>query len=205
MKNIVRMAVCLAVVLGSWSVARAEHDDWMEVPQIQNPDACSSTLQNREPCTRWYVLTEVENPASWKTDRYNEPNQRWYGLGQPKKKVIVYSDLKGVRFDFDKHNIREEARPILQKDVAELKSDKTDKIHIIGYTDSIGSDQYNKSLSAKRALEVKEYFIRQGVDPSLITVEGRGKANPVAPNIKPDGSDNPMGRAENRRIELHVN
>src|ERR687887_828267 len=78
------------------------------------------------------------------------------------------------------------------------------KIVITGYTDNIpigpelraqGVDS-NQQLSLKRAQSVANFLVSQGVNPSLVSAQGRGEADPVAPN------DTPQGRAQNRRVEL---
>lgn len=188
----------------------------MVIPQEENPDACLGGIHSggfhSAPCGRWYTLTELQNPdaclgGTHSGGFHSAPCGRWYGVSAPvavKEKVIVYSGLKGIHFDFDKSNIREESLPILQKDVASLKSRGNESIKVIGYTDSIGSDAYNQKLSERRAEAVRQYFISQGVDASLISAEGRGEANPVAPNVDADGKDNPDGRGQNRRIEVHM-
>ena len=65
-----------------------------------------------------------------------------------------------------------------------------------GYTDSTGSAEYNKELSAKRAQAVADYLISHGVSRDRVHPRGRGEANPVADNNTPEG------RAENRRVVL---
>jgi hypothetical protein len=67
-----------------------------------------------------------------------------------------------------------------------------------GYTDNIGSDEYNQKLSEERADGVRSYLVSQSVSNANITAAGLGKSNPIA-----DNSTN-SGRAQNRRVELVV-
>jgi outer membrane protein OmpA-like peptidoglycan-associated protein len=116
-------------------------------------------------------------------------------------------ELSGdILFDFDKWDIRKEAEPTL-KNVAEVINRYGDsKVIVEGFTDSKGSDSYNQKLSQKRADSVKNWLVKSGgVSGARITAEGRGEADPVAPNANPDGSDNPEGRQKNRRVEITVN
>jgi len=73
-----------------------------------------------------------------------------------------------------------------------------DRIRIEGHTDSTGSTAYNEQLSLHRALAVRDVLASRGVNPRQMLVEGAGAARPIADN------STPQGRAENRRVELHI-
>ncbi len=111
-----------------------------------------------------------------------------------------------VLFDFDKSTLRPSARTAL-KQVASIIRDNA-KGHIVkidGYTDSKGSAPYNQRLSDRRASSVKSWLIaKEGLSNVNFETEGFGARNPVAPNTKPDGSDNPDGRQKNRRVEIII-
>ena len=109
-----------------------------------------------------------------------------------------------VLFDFDKAELKPEADSELQKAADIIRQKGKGLILISGYTDSKGSDAYNKRLSLARAQAVKNWFEAQGLHQNYQT-EGLGAANPVAPNTNDDGRDNPEGRAKNRRVEIIVN
>jgi outer membrane protein OmpA-like peptidoglycan-associated protein len=111
-----------------------------------------------------------------------------------KKKII----LRNVNFDFDRSNIRPDAAPILDEAVRLLKDEGEITIVCAGFTDSIGTEEYNKKLSIRRAQAVKAYLVNHGIAASRITVEGFGESDPIASNATPDG------RAQNRRVELRV-
>jgi len=113
----------------------------------------------------------------------------------PAKKKIV---LRNVYFDFDKDTIRGDARPVLEEAAKILKDETTEAVICEGHTDSRGSDEYNMALSRRRAGSVKNYLVRSGVAASRIRTEGFGESKPVASNDTEDG------RAQNRRVELHL-
>lgn len=73
-----------------------------------------------------------------------------------------------------------------------------------GSSDSRGSDADNKAASKKRAEAVAQYLEAHGVAKDRVTVIALGEDRPVAPNANLDGSDNPAGRAKNRRVDLTV-
>ncbi len=102
-----------------------------------------------------------------------------------------------VLFDFNKFFLKPEARKALHVVAEILKEQPGKKVLIVGYTDNIGSDQYNLRLSLQRAQSVADYLIyTEGIKSDRIKIEGRGKANPVADNSTEEG------RAKNRRVEI---
>lgn len=110
-----------------------------------------------------------------------------------------------VLFDFDKADIREEARDAL-KAVGEIIRDNPGRrVRVEGHTDAKGSDAYNQKLSDRRAKSVKDWLVKvEGLGKSTFLVKGFGETKPVASNQKPDGSDDPDGRQKNRRVEIVV-
>ena len=110
-----------------------------------------------------------------------------------------------VLFAFDKWDIMPEAEATLMKLAKAIKKFGKSRIIIEGHTDSKGSNSYNLSLSQKRAESVKKWFLKRGnLKKVNFQVTGYGEAKPVARNTHPDGSDNPEGRAKNRRVEIRI-
>ncbi len=119
------------------------------------------------------------------------------------KKVIRLNENK-LYFDFDESRIKPEYYGVLREMVKEIKGMDSDVI-IRGYTDSKGTDEYNNRLSQRRAEAVRDKLIEFGLESGrVLKTEGMGERNPIAPNTNKDGSDNPAGRALNRRIELEL-
>jgi outer membrane protein OmpA-like peptidoglycan-associated protein len=117
-------------------------------------------------------------------------------------KVNLSADLL---FDFDKADIKATAEPELQKVLTVLKSYPNAQVMIEGHTDGKGSDRYNQTLSERRANGVAQWLTAHGnLNGAQIKTRGWGKSRPIAPNTRPDGSDNPEGRAKNRRVEITV-
>jgi len=108
-----------------------------------------------------------------------------------------------VTFDFDKYTLRPEATATLQK-VGRVVANYGDAPLLIeGHTDNKGTHPYNVNLSQKRAEAVKKWLVdNAAIKPARITTTGWGEIKPVAPNRKPDGSDDPNGRQKNRRVDL---
>ena len=110
-----------------------------------------------------------------------------------------------VLFDFDKAEIKPEATQTLDKVGTVIAQFPEGKVLIEGYTDSKGSPNRNLELSKRRAEAVKDWLVtKKGIAEAIITTRGLGETKPVAPNANPDGSDNPKGRQQNRRVEITV-
>jgi outer membrane protein OmpA-like peptidoglycan-associated protein len=110
-----------------------------------------------------------------------------------------------VLFDFDKAEIRPDATKILSQAAGVLQDHATRRVVIEGHTDGKGTDEYNQRLSQRRAQAVKQWFQeRAGLKSMTLETRGWGAKRPVAPNAKPDGSDDPEGRQKNRRVEIVI-
>lgn len=107
-----------------------------------------------------------------------------------------------VTFDFDKATIREAAKPKLDRLAQLISGGSAGQIVIEGHTDAKGDDGYNKRLSQARAAAVKAYLAGKGVDAARLSTIGLGELRPVAPNANSDGSDDEVGRQQNRRVEV---
>ncbi|MEN5064066.1 OmpA family protein [Achromobacter aegrifaciens] len=118
------------------------------------------------------------------------------------KNAVTVAMLGDVLFDFDKTAIRPAAEPTLRDIASLIKSSSAGTVAIEGHTDSKGSASYNKDLSLRRAQAVAQWLASHGVDKSRLTVKGLGDTQPIQSNRLANGSDNPQGRAQNRRVEF---
>jgi outer membrane protein OmpA-like peptidoglycan-associated protein len=110
-----------------------------------------------------------------------------------------------VLFDFDKSDLRAEAASTLHNLADLIRAKAHGPVGIRGYTDALGKDAYNQRLSERRAASVKTWLVsRELLAAANLAASGFGARDPVAPNRKPDGSDNPKGRQLNRRVTVIV-
>jgi len=109
----------------------------------------------------------------------------------------------GVLFDFGKSDIRPDAAQTLKSLASVLNNAKVPAAHIYGHTDSVSDEAFNQQLSEARANAVKNDLAKNGVTATM-DATGYGESKPVAPNENADGSDNPAGRALNRRVEIFI-
>jgi outer membrane protein OmpA-like peptidoglycan-associated protein len=107
-------------------------------------------------------------------------------------------NMSDVLFDTGKYTLLPGAREKLSKVAGILIAYPGLDIAVGGYTDNVGTDQFNQGLSEQRASSVRDYLVQQGVPANSITANGFGNTLPVASN------DNSAGRQENRRVELVV-
>ena len=110
-----------------------------------------------------------------------------------------------VLFDFDKSEMRKDAAATLKQAGAMIGEKAKGMVRIEGHTDARGIDAYNQKLSERRAQSVKNWLVqKEGLGKVSIQTQGFGAKKPVAPNAKPDGSDDPQGRQKNRRVDIII-
>ncbi len=113
--------------------------------------------------------------------------------------VLSFKEVRLViPFPLNDNEISEESQLALDN-LAELaRQDPEVKIHVKGYTDTLGSSEYNKRLSRFRANVVKSYLIAKGLRAEIVTSIGMGEENPLKPN------ETAAGRSANRRVEVEL-
>ena len=107
-------------------------------------------------------------------------------------------NMSDVLFDTGKYTLKPGAREKLAKVAGILLAYPGLAIEVGGYTDNVGSDALNQTLSENRADSVRDYLVQQGVARASVTAKGFGNSDPVAEN------DDASGRQQNRRVELVV-
>ena len=88
--------------------------------------------------------------------------------------LAVGVDEEG-QFDFDKAVVRPDVKGVLDTLAGRLHDAEWDRLDIIGYTDRLGTDEYNQQLSERRAWAVARYLISQGIPVNKMRVQGRGE------------------------------
>jgi OmpA-OmpF porin, OOP family len=111
-----------------------------------------------------------------------------------------------ARFAFGQHTLLPDATQDLD-DVASVVTSPAAAdapVRVEGHTDAVGSDADNQALSERRARSVVDHLTAVGVDPARLAARGFGESRPAAPRTHDHGSDDPDGRARNRRVEIVV-
>ncbi len=133
---------------------------------------------------RWSVLASI---ALWPAVTPAQP-----GVGAVEKVTV----RAVARFDFDRADLREQDHAALLAEVAQMKNVTWQSVVAVGFTDSVGSDDYNRGLSARRAEGVRQYLLAKGLEPAMVRAQAQGEVEPVADNASAEG------RAQNRRTEV---
>jgi len=104
----------------------------------------------------------------------------------------------GILFDVDKYELREQAKRNIEELAVILNKYEDTNILLAGHTDSDGSDDYNMTLSERRARSVAHYLAESGVSSARMTSMGLGESQPVASNGTAEG------KQANRRVEVAI-
>lgn len=128
----------------------------------------------------------------------NELRQQQVNVERLDNDVLLVRLNDDASFDFDSAELKASFRPTLDKIASETSSYDKTVLHIVGYTDSTGSDSYNRNLSQRRADTVALYLRDDGLNPRRLRTEGRGESEPRRPNTTESN------RAVNRRVEIHI-
>jgi OmpA-OmpF porin, OOP family len=113
-------------------------------------------------------------------------------------------DTLALYFEFDEDEMNPRTRRQLEIVSMILKADPGKKLTLSGHTDSLGTENYNESLSARRAEVVRDFLTKAGVSASQINTVAKGASQPRRPNLTETGEDNPEGRRANRRTEIYL-
>jgi outer membrane protein OmpA-like peptidoglycan-associated protein len=113
-------------------------------------------------------------------------------------------DTLALYFEFDEDSMNPRTRRQLEIVSMILKADPGKKLTLSGHTDSLGTEEYNRSLSARRASVVRDFLAKSGVSATQIEMLAKGSSQPRRPNVTESGDDNPEGRRANRRTEIYL-
>ena len=122
----------------------------------------------------------------------------------PVRTDLNTGDCLVVYFDFKSSELSQRSQNQLQILADVLNIIKKNSLKVYGHADEIGSQDFNMNLSIERALSVKNFLISKGIETSKIDVFGKGESQEWLPNRLASGTDNPIGRSYNRRVEIYL-
>lgn len=117
---------------------------------------------------------------------------------RPSEGEIQVRLTSDILFDFNSDALRSASRATLRELASNFERYPDNLIAIEGHTDSVGTNAYNRKLSERRASNVADFLIDEGVSAGKVTVYGFGEERPKSSN------DTPEGRQLNRRVEIHI-
>lgn len=171
--------LALAVPAIAQNEIQKPRDNWQKPGEIQQPKGT------------WQTPGEIQVPKGIQAIRTEDE--------KCSKRFLVGSD---ALFEFDKATLTADAEETLKALVPLIAKAGKKPMTIEGHTDAKGSDDYNQTLSEKRAVAVRDWLAAHGAAPATTPTRGWGERRPVATNARPDGSDDPAGRQKNRRVEV---
>lgn len=174
-----------------------------------NPDASGKYSFSLDPDENYKILAEKEGylkgMSEYSTEGVRESQK---GNIDPIKLLVNTKEpivVRNIYYPFDKAYLTEDSKVNIDTTIYDiLEANPTIKVEISSHTDWFGSDKYNENLSQDRAQSVVDYLIEKGIPADRLVAKGYGEKKPIAPNQNPDGSDNPEGRARNRRTEFRI-
>lgn len=148
----------------------------------------------------------VAATSGWEGIDYSAPTENYSEITdndieiRNNNKYAVYSLGENILFDENKSTIRPSADKDLKQIAASIKKRfSNDDVRVYGFTDSLGSKNYNKKLAEERAAAIESWLVKNGeISSNHISLNAVGEARPVATN------KTPKGRQENRRVEIVV-
>ena len=191
--------------------AQAAQNAQVAAHQRDQADAARAESQNQAQQAQQLAATAKQqaSQAEQKAEQYRQQRERELAhlkdvlshIADTRRTVnglVVTLGSNSIRFDFDKSDIKPQYREILSRIAGVLMSVQGYAISVYGYTDDVGTADYNLKLSEKRAQAVHDYLVESGLDPRIITTKGYGKSDPRVPG------DNAAAHATNRRVEIGI-
>ncbi len=162
------------------------------VPEPQGPTAEELEKMRQDSIAAAEAKLAAEREAAEKARREAEEKARL------EAEKAAKASLQIIYFDFDKYNLRPDAREAAEFDAGVLAQYKDWKVLIEGHCDERGTDEYNLALGERRANTVKQFFVDYGIDPSRISTVSYGEERPADPG------HNEEAWAKNRRAVVVV-
>ncbi len=174
--------------------SQAQHDKWIENIKAHLEGDYSSNFDVN-------VKQEIKNSPKKviaKKEHTAKKEPKKLSAASCQKSLTDVMKHHKIHFNYNKATINKDSYKLMNQIIKIAKECPTAKIIIGGHTDSIGSYEYNKVLSQKRANSVKDYMVKKGVKSDRLQAIGYGERKPITSNMEK------AGRAKNRRIEFTI-
>jgi outer membrane protein OmpA-like peptidoglycan-associated protein len=201
-----RVLLCLTAVLAFSACSAGNQPDFEPIeeevvvvpfePEFEAPALDPNRDLNEEEPAVPLLTEEDEHVMAYLRERGLQVRAAERGL------IITLPDLF---FQFGSSKLTGSARKRV-RDIADVlnREARGRRLIVEGHTDAIGAELYNQALSERRARSVFRLLADYGIAEALIVWKGYGSRFPIVPNEHEDGSDDPEGRAHNRRVEIVI-
>lgn len=161
-----------------------------EAPAPETKEEAPPVTAQKEPPSK---AEEAPAPAPMEPAPSRMPEEPPAKSREGEGEAAAVEQLKDIHFEFDKYDIRPDARPILESNASWLKENPQAKIQIEGHCDERGTVEYNLALGDRRAKSTRDYLISLGADPKQLSTISYGEEKPLDPG------HNEEAWAKNRR------
>ncbi len=181
------------------AAARAHAEQQRDQAQAAESQAESAARQAVEQANESKTqLDALQKQRQQELDEMQQALNRIVETKRTENGMLIILPDSSFKFDFDSAELKPHNRELLSRIAGVLLASKGFGLSVFGYTDDIGTKQYNQKLSEHRAEAVRNYLIQAGIEPSLVEAKGFGKTNP-----RVEGATE-QARAINRRVEIAV-
>jgi outer membrane protein OmpA-like peptidoglycan-associated protein len=140
----------------------------------------------------------VRKQAEAELDRLQESLSQIAETRRTALGVVMNLNSDYLKFDFDKADLHPSDKELLSRVAGILMTSPDYTVSVNGHTDDVGTDEYNRKLSERRAQSVRDYLVKSGLPAGIFTVTGEGKKRPLVAGASE------KARARNRRVELGI-
>ena len=184
--------------------SQAEQNAQQAASQRDQAEQAKAQFQQQAQAAQQQAAQAEAKADEYRKEREAELDRLQQALGQiattrrTAMGLVMTLGSKSIRFAFDKSTLRPEDKEVLSRIAGILSTLKGYQIYVYGYTDDIGTKEYNLKLSDRRAKSVYDYLVQNGLNANIMSMKGFGEADPLVPG------NSEKARAINRRVEIGI-
>ena len=174
---------------------QAEQQKQQADSQRQQAEAAAQQA-NQQAIQAQNEIAQMRRERAEELNRMQEALDRIVETHRTAAGMLIVLPNSRFRFAFDSAELNEHNRELLSRIAGILLVSKGYGLSVFGYTDDVGTAEYNQQLSRRRAKAVQDYLVQSGIDPAVINSKGYGKTSPLVNGTTAED------RAKNRRVEI---
>ncbi|MFZ5998727.1 MAG: peptidoglycan-associated lipoprotein Pal [Nitrospirota bacterium] len=166
-----RLLAALLIVLGIIAVTGCAQRKVAQAPEQQAP--AGMTAEERQ------KAGAAPGEPSKETVTEQQLAKAQPAAPQPPAEKELPTKIQDIHFDFDRYDVRDDAKPVLKELAAFLSNNRAARVIIEGHCDDRGTDEYNLALGERRATAAKEYLVSLGIPSNRIETVSYGEEKPL--------------------------